>query len=758
MSLRRRFHLRWPPWACPLCQRCLRQRSLLFIGVYNLALALWLLHGTGAPALRTALSNLGQWLGPFVMLMLVLPALLGAPRRRSWWAAVFLALVVLCFLLGQGLWIYHEVVIGVPMPYPSPADLFFVLEYPCALAGILLLPVPRLSPVLRTRHLLDGLMVMLGAATLSWYFVLGPLVLAGGVSRLETAVSLAYPCGDLLLVGCLVLLLRHLRGGGGLHRGAVLVALGYSVLVLTDTVFTLLEFNDAYITGHLLDVGWPLSYMLIALGARSVATYRLPPAADQAPEEGRDTTPEALFWMILPFSALLGVVGLGLYTWRVPDDAGREPGVYIGGVLVLLGMLARQLFAILENQRLYARLQQAYAALEQSHAQVQAANRRLEALATVDPLTGLANHRAMLWQLDSELERARRWQQPCALMFLDLDHFKALNDSGGHALGDDILREFGAVARASLRAFDVLGRWGGEEFVALLPQTGLDDALRLAEGLRAAVAAHRFTEAGVHLTCSIGLALYPDDGLERDTLLERADRAMYAAKHLGRNQVRCASDPVVDALAATHLDSREETALLSTVEALAELAAARDRYAAEHASRVAALACDLARQLGCGTAEQRLIGLAGRLHDIGKVALPDAVLQKAAQLTPEEWALMRQHPIIGADIVGRVPSLRVLAPLIRHHHERWDGLGYPDGLAGEAIPLLARIIAVADAYAAMTSARPYRRARQPHEALRELQRCAGTHFDPAVVAAMHQLVVRTMPAADEALPVVAPSS
>ncbi|WP_029214839.1 bifunctional diguanylate cyclase/phosphohydrolase [Kallotenue papyrolyticum] len=757
MLLRRRFRLRWPSWARLLHEGCLRQRSLLFIVVYNLALALGLQSGAGGPALRTALSDIGQWLGPFVMLMLVLPALPDVPRRRSFWAAVCLALVVLCFLLGQSMWIYYEVVIGAPMPYPSLADLFFVLEYPSALAGILLLPAPRLSPVLRTRHLLDGLMLMLGAATLSWYFVLGPLVFAERVSRLETAVSLAYPCGDLLLVGCLVLLLRHLRGGGGLRAG-VPVALGYGVLVLTDTAFTLLEFNDTYVTGTLLDVGWPLSYMLIALGARRVASYRVPAVADQAPEKLCEAAPEALFWMILPFGALLGVVGLGLYTWRVQGDAELEPGVYSGGVLVLLVMLARQLFAILENQRLYARLQQAYAALEQSHAEVQAANQRLEALATVDPLTGLANHRAIVWQLDSELERARRWQQPFALLFLDLDHFKALNDSGGHALGDDTLREFGAVARASLRSFDVLGRWGGEEFVALLPQTGLDDALRLAEGLRAAVAAHRFTEAGIHLTCSIGLALYPDDGLERDTLLERADRAMYAAKRLGRNQVRCASDPVVDALDATRLDSREEIALQSTVEALAELVAARDRYSGEHASRVAAFAVELARLLGVSAAEQRLVVLGARLHNIGKITLPDRILHHPEALSPDEWELMRQHPIIGAEIVSRVPSLRVLAPLIRHHHERWDGLGYPDGLAGEAIPLLARIIAVADAYAAMTSERPYRRARQPHEALRELQRCAGTQFDPAVVAAMHQLAARAMPASDDALRVVAPPS
>ncbi len=187
--------------------------------------------------------------------------------------------------------------------------------------------------------------------------------------------------------------------------------------------------------------------------------------------------------------------------------------------------------------------------------------------------------------------------------------------------------------------------------------------------------------------------------------MEAADRAMYTAKHLGRNQVRSADDPAVAALLATSAagGSREAAALLGTVEALAALVDARDQHTAQHAQDVAAVALRLALTLGLDPAEARVVSLAARLHDIGKVAAPDAVLQKPGRLTEEEWLVIRQHPVVGAAVVERVPAIRAFAPLIRGHHERWDGQGYPDSLAGEAIPLGARIIAVADAYGAMTT-------------------------------------------------------
>jgi diguanylate cyclase (GGDEF)-like protein len=418
--------------------------------------------------------------------------------------------------------------------------------------------------------------------------------------------------------------------------------------------------------------------------------------------------------------------------------------------VLLTLVLLRQVLALLENRQLYRRLDVAYQAtlaaqeaLRANNRALAAANAHLQALSTTDPLTGLPNHRTLHRAVDQELERARRYSRPCSLLVLDVDHFKALNDTYGHPAGDAALREFSQVVRRTLRGIDLVGRWGGEEFLAVLPETDGPLALETAERVRDAVAGHTFPAGGgSHVTCSIGVATYPSDGADRAELVAAADRALYAAKRLGRNQVRAAADPAVPMLSVADQSatSREESALLGTVEALAALVEARDHYSGQHTHAVALLTLRLALALGLDAAQARMVSLAGRLHDVGKVAIPDAVLQKAGRLSAEEWALMRTHPVVGAELVGHVPALRGAATLIRTHHEHWDGAGYPAGLAGEAIPLGARIIAVAQAYEAMTSERPYRPAGAPTWALAELRRCAGTQFDPTVVTALGQVL------------------
>ena len=368
---------------------------------------------------------------------------------------------------------------------------------------------------------------------------------------------------------------------------------------------------------------------------------------------------------------------------------------------------------------------------------------RILALATTDPVTGLLNHRALLDRLDQELERAHRYERSCSLLFLDLDHFKALNDGYGHAVGDALLTEFADLVRTQLRRIDTLGRWGGEEFVVLLPELQAEEALHAAEAVRAIVAAHPFrVGGGLHLTCSIGLASYPLHAQEREGWLSAADQAMYGAKRFGRNQVRVANDPAVLALfsASPAEGGREEAMLLGMAEALVSLVEARDHVTGRHSQQVADLVFQLALALGWPASEAQMLALAGKLHDVGKIAIPDAVLQKPGALTEEEWALIRIHPVVGADVVSHIPALRPLAPVIRAHHERWDGQGYPDRLAGEAIPLGARILMVVDAYLAMSIDRPYRKAYAPAVALTELQRCAGSQFDPQVVEALVSLL------------------
>jgi diguanylate cyclase (GGDEF)-like protein len=461
-------------------------------------------------------------------------------------------------------------------------------------------------------------------------------------------------------------------------------------------------------------------------------------------------SPLHAWYSVAPYVLVPLVGGLMAYVGHVPGDPAVDPGVYIGGAVLIGAVLLRQVVIILENRQLYREMagyaDQVRATQDELRANNEAlaeANARLEELATTDVLTGLPNHRALVAALDHELERAHRHNRPFSLLFIDIDHFKALNDVYGHSVGDEALRAFAEAARVALRGSDIIGRWGGEEFVAILPETEPNGAIEVADRLPARASENTLpltTEH--HLTCSIGISHFPEDATHRNGLLEMADRAMYAAKRLGRNQVRLPSEPAVVALTRTvaRPGTREEGTLIATVEALAALVQARDRSTGHHAAEVADLSARLGEWLDLEASEIYRLRLAAWLHDIGKVAIPDAILQKPARLTEEEWALIRTHSVVGADVVHHLPGLRTLAPVIRGHHERWDGSGYPDGLAGEEIPLAARIIAVADGYLTIVTDRAYQRARSVEEARAEIHRCAGSHYDPAVVAALEAML------------------
>jgi diguanylate cyclase (GGDEF)-like protein len=376
--------------------------------------------------------------------------------------------------------------------------------------------------------------------------------------------------------------------------------------------------------------------------------------------------------------------------------------------------------------------------------ELESANQKLAQLATTDTVTGLANHRSLVSSLDAEVSRCAATHSTCSVLFIDLDYFKALNDSCGHVAGDEVLNEVGATLEEAIRGRGICGRWGGEEFVCILPDTDGEKAVELAESVREQIARRSFGAAlSCHLTCSVGVASYPRDGLDRSTLAEAADKAMYVAKSLGRNQVRAAED-VSSGFESLRFDcsSREDQALSGLVEALVALVNMRDECSGKHIEDVEVLSREIGIALGMADAEIRLLGIAGKLHDIGKVAISDAILTKGTALSTEEWSSVKQHPRIGADVLARVPSLRAIAAAVRSHHECWDGSGYPDGLIGDEIPVAAQIISVADAYSAMTSSRPYREPMTHDAALSEIRRCRGTQFSPTVVDAL-ELSFRT---------------
>jgi diguanylate cyclase (GGDEF)-like protein/putative nucleotidyltransferase with HDIG domain len=335
----------------------------------------------------------------------------------------------------------------------------------------------------------------------------------------------------------------------------------------------------------------------------------------------------------------------------------------------------------------------------------------LSLVSRTDPLTESLNRRGFEERLDAELQESSRNGRPLSLLLLDLDDFKQVNDTLGHAAGDDLLRWVVQTARTTLRPFDQMGRLGGDEFAVLLPAAARHDAVDVGNRMRQALSER--------ISVTIGVAAYPVDGADREELHRAADGELYAAKHGSK--------------ALPGFTRRD----LGWAASLAHTVDRRMTPPEDHSSEVARYAGVIAAQLGWSGEELGLIRLAGMLHDVGKIAIPDRILLKPGSLTPEEQSEhIRRHPILGAELVSRVEGLGPAVMWIRHSHENWDGTGYPDGLRGEAIPLGSRMLHVASAFAAMTGRRTYRNTVSAEEALVELERCAGRQFDPRCVEAL----------------------
>jgi len=358
---------------------------------------------------------------------------------------------------------------------------------------------------------------------------------------------------------------------------------------------------------------------------------------------------------------------------------------------------------------------------------------RLTDAARTDPLTGLQNRRAFEETIAAEVERARRTQRPLALLVCDLDHFKLVNDRFGHPSGDAALVRVGQLLSSSRREIDPVARTGGEEFALILPETDGEGGYLVAERLRITVE-EAFADEQVPLTMSIGVASYPSHGHEPDRLMAAADQALYAAKELGRNRSVVFSAEVSLIAPSAEGNAYPERAHLATMLSLAEALDHRDAGTADHSQTVGRYSALIARELELDDARVDRLQVAGILHDIGKIGLPDAILSKSGPLSDAERAQVRRHPEIGAEIL-RGEEFTDIRGWIVAHHERPDGKGYPHGMSADEIPLAARVLAVADAYEAMTSDRPYRLAIAKQSARAELLRCAGTQFDPRVVAA-----------------------
>jgi len=409
-----------------------------------------------------------------------------------------------------------------------------------------------------------------------------------------------------------------------------------------------------------------------------------------------------IFFPIKNKGTLVGILSVGKK---------RHNGHYRSEDLDLVMTMTSQAGIVIENAQLYA---------------------TAKMRANTDELTGLLNHRYFQERLEEEISRGLRFGVIFSLVFIDLDLFKQYNDIHGHLAGDDILRRVGKSIRDSLRTIDMAFRYGGDEFAVILPGTPSVDAYKVSERIRKNVEQGANTKESL-VSCSLGIASWPADGVMREALIQSADSALYHAKRWG-NRASLASEAAPSTAARREAGSTVKQGMLSTIYALAATVDARDHHTYGHSRTVSNYAVDIGEAIELPPERLSTLHTAALLHDIGKIGISDEVLNKSGVLSEEDWKPVYSHPTLGVSILKHIDGLAACLPGIQYHHERYDGTGYPSSLKGNNIPLDARIIAIADAYEAMTSPRPYREGTLTlKEAIEELERNKGTQFDPELV-------------------------
>jgi two-component system cell cycle response regulator len=658
----------------------LRAGLRAFTALAGLALLAYVLHtalGLGSPELDGFFQD-------WVYCGLIIAAGAGCvtravvvPEERAAWLVMGVGLVA--WAAGEVTWTLVYANDPNP-PYPSVADVLYLTFYPASYASLLLLARSR-TDTFRSSLWLDGAIAALTVAALIATLVFQPIVDATSGGPAEIAVNLAYPVGDLLLLGLVVAVF----GLNGWRPDPVWLLLGggLALTAVADGFYLVQSARDEYVQGTLLDLAWPVSALLVAVAAWQPARKKI-------------TLQD---WLIVAVPVGCGLVAVELLVYDHFEHSVNAAAVSLAAWALLLA-LARMALAFLENQR----------TLAQTHTE-----------ARTDSLTGLKNRRSLLADLELQLELSSL-AAPRALLLFDLDGFKEYNDAFGHPAGDGLLVRLAARLAEAVGSSGHAYRLGGDEFCALvLPGRGGIEPL-----VAACSAALTERGEGFEVGSSFGSVLLPEEATTPTQALQLADRRMYARKG-GRRM--SAGRQSRDVLLRTLSERRPDLHLRL-----------RD---------IGELALAVGRELHMGPEGLDEVARAAELHDVGKIAVPDAILDKAGPLDPVEWSFMRRHPLIGERILLEAPALRPVARLVRSSHERWDGGGYPDGLRADEIPLGARVVAICDAFDAMTTERPYRQPVAEEEAVLELRRCAGTQFDPMVVEAFCKVIARERRDRDE---------
>jgi diguanylate cyclase (GGDEF)-like protein len=583
-----------------------------------------------------------------------------APRLSS----ALLGTGLLCSAIGSTIMTLAP---GSDLPVPSVADPLWLAVYPCQYAALLVLTQRRIGKTLLATRL-DGVLSGLAAAAALGTVTI-PVALSGaaGEGFWTAAVFVAYPVGDLVLLGAVVSAVA--LAGWRLDRTWALLAGAIIIWETADLLYLLGPENLMSFADELVLTG--------TLGFAVALATRLRPVAPHSRDRG----------LFVPIG--FGLLALAILGLAAPLNL--HPVSILLAAAAMALVLARMAMALRENRTLLVASQEE---------------------ATTDALTGLRNRRAMKLDLAHVLADGHG-SEPHVLILLDLNGFKAYNDAYGHNAGDDLLARLGAALTRAVTGSGTAYRMGGDEFCVLAPASDDVDefAQRCAEAL---------VERGsaFFISAAYGVVRLPEESSDPHGAVALADARMYQNK----NSLR---------LPAAHQSAEVLVALLhEQAPSLVErMRAVRDT------------ACAIGAELGLDGEDAEALRHAAALHDVGMIAIPSTIVDKPGPLSDAEWQLVRRHPVIAERILSAAPALASSARLVRWTHERVDGTGYPDGLAGQQIPIAARIISVAAAFHAMTAGRPYAAARPPGEALDELRRCAGTQFDPAVVQALERTAV-----------------